>query len=227
MTNEFFHSGATGDIIFSLPTIKAMGGGKLYITNFDKQRSESIKRLIEVQPYITEVEIRDGWCPGYDLNRFRDYASHNNNLVEAHFKGQNIPIDPTWKEGWLTLPESNYQLFPNIKYSVINRTNRYADPNFNWANEVEYLKSISDEVYFLGYEYECEEFNNKFGTNVEFIDLDFKQGAYFIKNAVMFSGCYSCWSTIAMGLGLTYRLEQAPGHTCSSLFEPRETIINV
>jgi hypothetical protein len=227
MTNEFFHSGATGDIIFSLPTIKAMGGGKLYITNFDKQRAESIKRLIEVQPYITEVEIRDGWSPGYDLNRFRDYASHNNNLVEAHFKGQNIPIDPTWKEGWLTLPEPNYELFPGIKYSVINRTNRYADPNFNWANEVEYLKSISDEVYFLGYEYECEEFNNKFRTNVEFIDLDFKQGAYFIKNAVMFSGCYSCWSTIAMGLGLTYRLEQAPGHTCSSLFEPRETLINV
>ena len=79
----------------------------------------------------------------------------------------------------------------------------------------------------MGYDYECQEFNNKFGTDVEFIDLDFKQGAYFIKNAVMFSGCYSCWSTIAMGLGLTYRLEQAPGHTCSTLFAPRETIINV
>jgi len=225
--NEFFHSGATGDIIFSLPTIKAMGGGKLYITNFDKQRSESIKRLIEVQPYITEVEIRDGWSPGYDLNRFRDYASHNNNLVEAHFRGQNIPIDPTWKEGWLTLPEPNFELFPTKKYSVINRTTNYADPNFNWAKEVEYLKTISDEVYFLGYFKEWQLFNNIFGTDINFVDLDFLEGAYFIKNAVMFSGCYSCWSTIAMGLGLTYRLEQAPGHTCSSLLEPRETIINV
>jgi hypothetical protein len=225
--NEFFHSGATGDIIFSLPTIKAMGGGKLYITNFDKQRAESIKRLIEVQPYITEVEIRDGWSPGYDLNRFRDYASHNNNLVEAHFRGQNIPIDPTWKEGWLTLPEPNFELFPTKKYSVINRTTNYADPNFNWANEVEYLKTISDEVYFLGYFKEWQLFNSTFGTDINFVDLDFLEGAYFIKNAVMFSGCYSCWSTIAMGLGLTYRLEQAPGHTCSSLFEPRETIINV
>jgi hypothetical protein len=225
--SEFFHSGATGDIIFSLPTIKAMGGGKLYITNFDKQRSESIKKLIEVQPYITEVEIRDGWSPGYDLNRFRDYASHNNNLVEAHFRGQNIPIDPTWKEGWLTLPEPNFELFPTKKYSVINRTTNYADPNFNWANEVEYLKTISDEVYFLGYFKEWQLFNSTFGTDINFVDLDFLEGAYFIKNAVMFSGCYSCWSTIAMGLGLTYRLEQAPGHTCSSLFEPRETIINV
>ena len=225
--SEFFHSGATGDIIFSLPTIKAMGGGKLYITNFDKQRAESIKKLIEVQPYITEVEIRDGWAPGYDLNRFRDYASHNNNLVEAHFRGQNIPIDPTWKEGWLTLPEPNFELFPTKKYSVINRTTNYADPNFNWANEVEYLKTISDEVYFLGYFKEWQLFNSTFGTDINFVDLDFLEGAYFIKNAVMFSGCYSCWSTIAMGLGLTYRLEQAPGHTCSSLLEPRETLINV
>lgn len=225
--SEFFHSGATGDIIFSLPTIKAMGGGKLYINNFDKQRAESIKKLIEVQPYITEVEIRDGWSPGYDLNRFRDYASHNNNLVEAHFRGQNIPIDPTWKEGWLTLPEPNFELFPTKKYSVINRTTNYADPNFNWANEVEYLKTISDEVYFLGYFKEWQLFNSTFGTDINFVDLGFLEGAYFIKNAVMFSGCYSCWSTIAMGLGLNYRLEQAPGHTCSSLLEPRETLINV
>ncbi len=107
--NEFFHSGATGDIIFSLPTIKAMGGGKLYISNFDKQRSESVKKLIEVQPYISEVVIMDGHAPGYDLNRFRDYAGHHSNLVEAHFKGLQQPINPNWKEGWLTLPEPNFE----------------------------------------------------------------------------------------------------------------------
>lgn len=225
--NSFFHSGATGDIVFSLPTVRAMGGGNFYIPNFDKQRSESIKKLIEVQPYINEVFVMDGHAPGYDLNRFRDYAGHNANLVEAHFRGQNIPVDETWKQGWLTLPEPNFELFPTLKYSVINRTTNYADPNFNWATEVEYLKSISDEVYFLGYFKEWQLFNQTFGTDVNFVDLDFLEGAYFIKNAVMFSGCYSCWSTIAMGLGLTYRLEQAPGHTCSSLFEPRETIINL
>ena len=85
---EFTHSGATGDIVFSLPTIKAMGGGTLYITNFDKQRSESIKKLIAVQPYITNVVVKDGENIGYNLNRFRDYAGHFNNLVESHFKGQ-------------------------------------------------------------------------------------------------------------------------------------------
>jgi hypothetical protein len=223
--NHFFHSGATGDIIFSLPTIKAMGGGTLQITNFDKQRSESIKKLIELQPYINEVIITDGYVGGIDLNRFREHAANNVNLVEAHFRGQGIPIDPTWKEGWLTLPE--VKITNKSSYSIINRTTNYADPNFNWAKEVEYLKTISDKVFFIGYKSEWELFNSKFGTDVEFIEVDFLEGAYLIKNAVMFTGCYSAWSTIAMGLGIDYRLEQAPGHTCSSLFEPRETIINV
>jgi hypothetical protein len=43
----------------------------------------------------------------------------------------------------------------------------------------------------------------------------------------MFTGCYSAMSTIAIGLGINYRLEQAPGHTCSTLFDERETIINL
>jgi hypothetical protein len=223
--NHFFHSGEAGDIIFSLPTIKAMGGGTLQITNFNKQKSESIKKLIEVQPYINEVIITDGYVGGLDLNRFREHAAHNVNLVEAHFRGQGIPIDGSWKEGWLTLPQ--IKITNKTSYSVINRTTNYADPNFNWAKEVEYLKTISDKVFFIGYKSEWELFNSTFGTDVEFIEVDFLEGAYLIKNAIMFTGCYSAWSTIAMGLGISYRLEQAPGHTCSSLFEPRETIINV
>lgn len=223
----FSHGGATGDIIFSLPTIKAMGGGKLIIHTYDKQRYEAVKPLIESQPYIESVDWNDTKPSNtIDLDKFRQFAGHHKNLVEAHFHGQGISIDHSWRDGWLTLPEPNFLLFPGYKYSVINRTTNYADPNFDWAKEVEYLKSISEEVYFLGYYKEWRTFNETFGTDINFVDLDFLEGAYFIKNAVMFSGCYSAWSTIAMGLGLTYRIEQAPGHTCSSLLMQRETIIN-
>ena len=55
----FKHSGATGDIIFSLPTIKKMGGGTLYITPYHLQRAESIAPLIKLQDYITDVIISD------------------------------------------------------------------------------------------------------------------------------------------------------------------------
>jgi hypothetical protein len=43
----------------------------------------------------------------------------------------------------------------------------------------------------------------------------------------MFTGGYSALSTIAMGLGINYRMVQAPDHTCSSLLMEREKIINL
>lgn len=220
----FKHSGATGDIIFSLPTIKALGGGRLYITNFHKQRAESIKKLIEIQPYITDVMICDDKEVDYDLNKFRqEFKGAYDPIIEAHFRSQNIPVDLSYKNGWLTLPAS-----PPLKsnFSVINRTARYNDPNCDWVKELEYLYSISERVIFLGYQDEYESFCNQFGK-VEYIDCDFLYAAYLINNAVMYSGGYSAMTTIAQGLGRPYRIEQAPGHTCSTLFVERETIINI
>jgi hypothetical protein len=226
MDKVFCHSGATGDMIFSLPTIRAMGGGKLIITNFHKQRADSVRKLIEVQPYITSVEwseLKPSYA--YDLDKFRQHAGHHSNLVEAHYKGQGIAID-NWQDGWLTLPE-DVNIINGVRYSIINRTTNYADPNFDWSKEVEYLETISDVVYFIGYPEEYLLFQDKFKTNAKYFPCDFLEGAYLIKKAVMFTGCYSAWSTIAMGLGINYRMEQAPGHTCSSLLQPREKIINV
>lgn len=227
MDKVFTHSGATGDIIFSLPTIRAMGGGKLIVTNFHKQRFESIKKLIEIQPYITDVEWSNEIpVDSYNLDLFRNYAGHHNNLIEAHFHAMKIPIDYSFRDGWLTLPEKQ-NIINGIRYAVINRTTNYADPNCNWNNEVDYLYSIADEVYFIGYVDEYHIFQNLFNTRVKYFPCDFLEAAHLIKNAVMFTGCYSAMSTIAMGLGIDYRLEQAPNHTCSSLLMPREKIINL
>lgn len=223
---NFIHSGQSGDIVFSLPTIREMGGGDLYIVDFDRQRSESIAKLVEVQSYIGKVVIGERPESYVDLNKFREYASHHVNLIKSHFMGAGIPVDHSYKEGWLTLPENADIKIPDGSYSVINRTERYIDPNFDWKKEVEYLKTISDKVYFIGYRPEFEEFCTKF-CDVEYYDCDFLEGAYLIDRAVMFTGCYSAFQAIAMGLGREYRLQQAPNHTCSSLLEKRETILNV
>jgi hypothetical protein len=152
-------------------------------------------------------------------------------LVEAHFKGQGIPIE-RWQDGWL---KSMKRILPNsptyscgiVPYCVINRTTNYADPNFNWAKEVDYLFTLATDVIFIGYESEYNTFQELFNTKARFMPCSFLEAAYLIHNAKMFTGCYSAMSTIAMGLGINYRIEQAPGHTCSSLNEPRETIINL
>jgi hypothetical protein len=226
MTNNYKHSGATGDIIFSLPTIKKMGGGNLYIVPYDLQRAESISELIRVQPYINRVVVTE--TPPHDcidLDKFRSFAGYHSNLVEAHFKGQNLEPD-NWKDGWIELPEVTEPPVWFSNYSVINRTTNYADPNFDWGEEVEYLFTISDTCFFIGYKDEYKLFQEKFKTKAQFFECDFLRAAYLIKYANMFTGCYSAMSTIAMGLGIDYRIEQAPGHTCSSLLMPREVIVN-
>jgi len=222
---NFIHSGATGDMIFSLPVIKDMGGGDLYITNFHKQRSESIKKLIEVQPYISNVIITDEHIEGVNLNKFREYAGHHNNLVEAHYKGQGLISSEWWKNGWLQLPEKK-PILQGVKYAVVNRTTNYADPNFDWSKEIDYLKSFNDEIFFVGYYEEYKLFKETFNISINYYDADFLTAAYLMQNAQMVSCCYSCMATIAQGLGIRYRIEQAPGHTCSSFFIERETIIN-
>jgi hypothetical protein len=200
-----------------------MGGGSLYITKFDQQRAHSIKKLIEIQPYIDQVFILDnfiGKFDGVNLNRFRKYWGPKKNIVTAHLKVLGLK-DDTWKEGWLTVPEVE-----KGNYSVINCTTRYEDPDFDWAKEVEYLYSISDKVYFVGYEGEYNWFQNIFKTDAIFHNCDFLEAAMLIKGAKMFTGNYSAMSAITMGLGGEYRIIQAPGWTCSSLNMPRETILN-
>ena len=218
----FKHSGATGDLIFSLPTIRKMGGGTLYITPYNLQRAESIAPLVKMQPYIKDVIISDNLPHiDVDLNKFRQYASHHFNIIEAHLKAQNLE-DNSWKDGWLTLNKKDFYI--PYSYSVINTGSNYLDPNFDWHKEIRYLLTISEKVFYLGYKQEFDKLNT---NEAEFFDCDFLTAAEMIYNAEMFTGGYSALSTIAMGLGINYRMVQAPGHTCSSLLMEREKIVNI
>lgn len=221
----FKHGGATGDIVYSLPVVRDLGGGEYWITMQHEQRAQSIKKLLEVQPYISAVHIGNPVSYTNDLDKFRDvFHGAHDSIIQAHYRSQGIEARE-YKSGWLTLP-GDFNLFPGKSYSVINRTDRYNDPNFDWTGEINYLRTISDEIYFIGYYSEWDIFRRRFGE-VNFCEVDFLEGAYLLKHAQMYSGGYSAWSTIAQGLGIAYRLEQAPAHTCSTLFVERETIINV
>lgn len=223
---NFKHSGATGDIVFSLPFVKSMGGGDFYITNFHPQRAESIAKLLRAQTYINEVYIGDSHPNNVmNLDNFRNYAGHHVNLIQTFFMAFNQPFDNIHKEAWLTLPDNND--FIEEPYTIINRTTNYEDPNFDWKNEVNYLLTLAPNCYFLGYKHEYDQFQEKFNTGAIYHDCDFLCAAQLIKNAQMFTGGYSALATIAQGLGVNYRLVQAPNHTCSSLFVEREKIINV
>ena len=223
---NFKHSGATGDIIFSLPFVKMMGGGNLYLSNYHPQRAESIAKLLRVQPYIGDVFVGQPFPDNVvDLDAFRMHAGYHSNLIEAYFTAFRKPFDQKHKEPWLTIPDNNPLILES--YTIINRTTNYDDPKFDWKKEVDYLLTLGQHCYFLGYENEYEQFQDKFKTDAKFHDCDFLNAAFLINHAQMFTGGYSCLATIAQGLGVNYRLVQAPNHTCSTLFVDREKVVNI
>jgi hypothetical protein len=76
----FRHSGDLGDIIYSLPAIKELGGGILYLntnkttpkypgtpTKFSEKGAEILKPLLLKQSYIQDVKLWDGENIDFDL----------------------------------------------------------------------------------------------------------------------------------------------------------------
>jgi hypothetical protein len=96
----FFHSGDCGDCIACLPIIRALGGGKLLLGTrpwtkpFTTERFESIKPLIEKQPYITSVERHDGELASdiIDFSTFRSSWGKHNTLTGK--QAIHVGVDP-------------------------------------------------------------------------------------------------------------------------------------
>jgi len=80
--NRFKHKPKLGDIIYSLPLIKSLGGGILYLDPVSehflgeeeiwKKRFKWLMPLIKIQPYIRDVKIYEGEDYDYDLDDYMD-----------------------------------------------------------------------------------------------------------------------------------------------------------
>lgn len=114
----FKHSGDLGDIIYSLPTIRALGGGILYLdptggledplvswgngrfqkTNLNLSSIEEIKPILLQQEYIEDVRIWRNEKVEFNLNLFR-LQLINNNLADSHLHAFSLPYshrDTKW-----------------------------------------------------------------------------------------------------------------------------------
>lgn len=129
-------SGNCGDVIYSLPTFRALGGGLLYLNptqgrevNFTLAHALALVPLLEQQEYIAGVRIWEGQPVDYDLDRFRLQPSLSEGHIPDYFArafGVELPPGP-----WLKveqLPPSGLVLF--------NRTSRYRNPALNFAGLV-------------------------------------------------------------------------------------------
>ena len=204
--NTFLHTGHIGDIIAFLPTIRALGGGKLIIKDHDKSwhpmngfRYESVKPLLEKQNYITSVEYNDH--PDrvdFDNTHWRQckdgYAGYRENTllsdIQAEYWNANISYDP-----WIDV-EASKETKDRI---IITRTDRYRNYNFPIRK---ILKHIGDRALYVGTSDEWNTFQGELGVNIEHHKTEsLLNVAQAIKGSDMLVCEQSCTWWIAIGMG--------------------------
>ncbi len=182
----FKHSGDLGDIIFSLPTIKALGGGILYLdpqgglneplvtwgngrynqTRLNEQSIYNIKPLLELQPYIERIELlKPGIKVDYNLDRFRQHIGQAC-ITKAHLDafGQSA----IWmKDPWLFLDTTRSYDVPARDILVVRTFRMHGNQAFWEMYPDEYIK----RSVFVGAPKEYEIFNETFSFDIPFWDL--------------------------------------------------------
>lgn len=226
LSNVYFHAGQLGDVIYALPTIRALGPGKL-ITSLRRDRHDSLATFLRLQSCITEVEhfARGGNLdfanlpPGttHDLNQMRlpQYAPlHVRTLIASHSLpfGVEVNSDPWLEPGnkW----ERGY-----FDRAIVSRSFRYRRTDIDWRAEIDRLSTMHRYVCFVGLKSEYSDFRASYPDlpEVSFIPCPAAEDlARVIYESRSFSGNQSFPLSLAVGFGVPHRIERAPFHSnCS------------
>jgi hypothetical protein len=174
----FKHSGDMGDIIYSLPAIRAMGGGVLFLdpnggrgqplilqsgieqTRLNEKSIASLTPLLLRCQYIYSVGVWHGQKVEIDLDQFRRNVRHHN-LADSHletFGFSSSERDTAWLEIDDPIVDEKHPI-------VINRTFRYQSNHVWWAQA---LPGFIDQAMFVGHPKEHEMFEETFCRKIHY-----------------------------------------------------------
>lgn len=228
--NSFKHSGAFGDLIYSLPVVKHFGGGDFYLhlnqidwvgqhyygsppNPFHQGRLtqadfEYMKEFMLAQTYITKFEVLNPKTSmiSHNLDRFRaPFVRHPGNYVDIYSDvfGIKDPVEKTKirTTPWLTVPTPN-----KLASLVVNRSERWiADPiPKEWKEAVESAPS----AVFIGLPQEHAKFVKDTGINIDYHPTEtLLEVASVIAAADMYMGNQSSGLAVAIGLGVPFMCE--------------------
>ncbi len=162
---RFLHSGGAGDVIYSLPFVRAQGGGSLYIKPYNEFNQscdvyEVLKPLLLAQPYITEVhpydpkrklfEIDPATPTDVNLDNFRNNIEPGVTVIpKSYFGAFGIPLPDDWARPWLTVdPMLNPGM--HASFAVISVTPRYRNPRVDWKRVVQQALRRHGRLFFVG-----------------------------------------------------------------------------
>lgn len=207
MVQSFRHAGDIGDIIYSLPSVKYLGGGDLYIeaAEYTRQRLTPDKwacltKLLLSQPYIKDVKEFAGGRATYNLNDFRATMSKElrqkrfairTSLAQRMAEQHGVPLK-VLNEPWLSVPG-----LVGVADVVFSRSTRYAGNNFPWTKAVE---QYGKRAVFVGLSGEHKEFIKNFGYVPWYPTEDLMAVAQVIAGAMLFVGNQSAPFAIAEAL---------------------------
>jgi hypothetical protein len=217
--NTFKHSGDLGDIIYSLPTVRALGGGILYLdpnggesepyikrqcvdgkTRLTQQTIDFLTPLLKLQPYITDVKYWNGEQVTYNLDEFRQKfsdpykRSKTGNLADLHLEQFKLPFSEVEKP-WLHV-DGDTKLHKKV---IIARSPR-VQGGFGFLNASKFF--LRDNAIFVGIPKEHEFFEWTFGINIEYHKTDSLLDLFkVIKGAELFIGNSSFPLSLAIGMG--------------------------
>jgi hypothetical protein len=245
MEAAFKHSGDLGDIIYSLPTIKRLGGGILYLdttggamdpscqrqcpdgrTKFDQKGYEFIRPLLIEQAYIKDVRVYTGQEITYNLNLFRarfedpKSRSKTKNLLDLYLETFGLPEwDPD--EGWLQIENPIYQ----VRKMVICRSPRY-QANFSWLQSRRLI--FQDNACFIGLEKEHDLFEWTFNIKLPYIDTpNALQMARVIAGSNKFIANSTLSLAIAVGLGNVSIIHEFDPRVPTTVFNGKKNMVYI
>jgi hypothetical protein len=205
-TKRFLHRGKFGDIIAALPSIKALGGGDLVITDkpapgcvppLNRRLYQAIEPLLKAQPYLTSVSFEpEPVGITHDFHNFQVHIPWRDGRSLVEWQAAYIGATVTDLEPWL-MGVKPQRMRDRV---VICRSARYHNPAFPWR---EILKRIGKTALFVGLPEEHEAFAQEFDCRwLEcYYPADMLEAASIIAGAKLFIGNQSSPFWLAAGVG--------------------------
>ena len=195
--NTFRHSGSYGDMIFSLPTVIAAGGGEYIL----RQDMRNIIRLFEAQPFMKVKILNDAewkaFVPTHDLDLFR--GSHELSIVRMHLDAFKLSFDVK-KPYLFNIPPKKLAKIV-INDSGGKATSKFPGHTINWS----LLKPHEKDCIFIGHEAEWKEFKVYRKLNVPYYKIeDLYEWAQIIQGSKLYIGNMTSGQCMAEGLKKPY-----------------------
>lgn len=228
MSFSYKHSGMLGDLIYSLPIVKHLGGGNFYLHlaqaewigkyyykstinpfhagRMNLQDFNFMKDFMLSQDYITSFEILDlkKHEITHNLDRFRPFfIGHPGNYVDIYAETFGITDDQTKENlrnsAWLTVPENIYMADRDV---AINRSGRWVPETTSWLWKQWREEGIEERSFFVGLPEEHEKFCKEIGWIIPHRPVNtLLEMAQLIMGSKVFIGNQSVALSLAIGLG--------------------------